>query len=118
MPVPHRFQNLLEEPDSNAVVNRDDVQGSIQKKLHDLHSCVVTGQSGVGKAREAGKAIQELTNKIKQAVKDEFEPQLSQLNSISPEQMDAINCRTCWLRGSWFRWSSRSLGDLLSYFTE
>ena len=61
MPVPHRFQNLLEEPDSNAVVNRDDVQGSIQKKLHDLHSCVVTGQSGVGKAREAGKAIQALS---------------------------------------------------------
>lgn len=61
-----------------------------QAAVDCMNSFHADGQS----AKEAGKAIQELTNKIKQAVKDEFEPQLSQLNSISPEQMDAINCRT------------------------
>ena len=61
-----------------------------QAAVDCMKSFHAEGQS----AKEAGTAIQQLTNKIKQAVSEEFDPQLRQLHSISGEQMDAINCRT------------------------
>lgn len=61
-----------------------------QAAVDCMKSFHAEGQS----AKEAGTEIQNLTNQIKQAVSEEFDPQLRQLNSISAEQMDAINCRT------------------------
>ena len=61
-----------------------------QAAVDAMKSFHADGQS----AKEAGKAIQHLTNAIKQAVVEEFEPQLQDLRSITGEQLDAINCRT------------------------
>lgn len=61
-----------------------------QAAVDAMKSFHADGQS----AKEAGSAIQHLTNAIKQAVVAEFEPQLQDLHSITGEQMDAINCRT------------------------
>lgn len=61
-----------------------------QAAVDAMKSFHADGQS----AKEAGSAIQHLTNAIKQAVVAEFEPQLRDLHSITGEQMDAMNCRT------------------------
>lgn len=45
-------------------------------------------------ARELGREIQQITNQIRDAVDKEFEPQLLLLNELTPEQKDAIFCRT------------------------
>lgn len=45
-------------------------------------------------AKDAGQQIQQMTNEIRDAVSAEFEPQLAVLNSLTPEQHDAINSRT------------------------
>ena len=44
--------------------------------------------------KEARQQIQAMTNEIRDAVAAEFQPQLVVLNSLTPEQHDAINSRT------------------------
>ncbi|MGB4709612.1 MAG: hypothetical protein WBH50_20645 [Fuerstiella sp.] len=61
-----------------------------QAAVDCMKSFHAEGQSG----KDAGLEIQQTTNRIKQAVTEEFEPQLRLLNELSPEQIDAINCRT------------------------
>ena len=45
-------------------------------------------------ARDVGTEIQRLTGEIKAAVDGEFESELAGLHQLSPEHLDAINCRT------------------------
>jgi hypothetical protein len=45
-------------------------------------------------AKQTGLEIQELTRQIKAAVDAEFEGPLSELRRLTPEHLDAINCRT------------------------
>lgn len=58
--------------------------------VQELKSAKANGDSG----KDAGQQIQLLTNEIRDAVELEFEPQLAVLNSLTPEQHDAINSRT------------------------
>ena len=61
-----------------------------QAAVDCMNSFHAEGQSG----KDAGLEIQKITNKIRQAVNAEFEPQLKLLGELTPEQLDAINCRT------------------------
>jgi len=61
-----------------------------QAAVDCMNSFHADGQSG----KDAGLEIQKITNQIRQAVNEEFEPQLKLLNDLTPEQLDAINCRT------------------------
>ncbi|MCA9082786.1 MAG: hypothetical protein KDA81_01965 [Planctomycetaceae bacterium] len=45
-------------------------------------------------AQDIGRQIQTLTNQIRDDVSAEFERPLQKLNRLTPEQRDAINCRT------------------------
>lgn len=56
-------------------------------KMREQHA---SGQS----ARQLGRQIQQYTNQIREAVAQEFESQLTLLNSLAPEHYDAINSRT------------------------
>ncbi len=58
--------------------------------LDEMKSTKANGDS----AKDAGQQIQRMTNEIRDAVAEEFEPQLAVLNSLTPEQHDAINSRT------------------------
>lgn len=61
-----------------------------QAAVDCMKSFHADGQS----AKEAGKEIQQLTQRIRDAVDDGFESQLKLLKAVSPEQLDAINSRT------------------------
>ena len=61
-----------------------------QAAVDCMNSFHKEGQSG----KDAGLEIQKITNQIKQAVNKEFDPQLQLLQNLTPEQLDAINCRT------------------------
>lgn len=58
-------------------------------------------QSKGESAKELGMTIQQITNQIRDAVTAEFESQISALNSVTPEQKDAVRCRTF----PWFMFS-------------
>jgi hypothetical protein len=65
----------------------------VQKKtsaVSDMKSRKEAGES----TKEARQQIQAMTNEIRDAVAAEFQPQLVVLNSLTPEQHDAINSRT------------------------
>lgn len=66
----------------------------LMKEKQAAVDCMKSFHADGQSAKEAGKAIQHLTNAIKLAVSDEFTPQLEELRQITGEQMDAINCRT------------------------
>jgi len=77
------FSDELEERLAGLALEKEE---SVQR----LQSAHANGQS----AKELGREIQQCSNQIKDAVAAEFEPQLSLLNSLAPEQHDAINSRT------------------------
>lgn len=57
-------------------------------------------------ARDIGRTIQQITNQIRDGVNTEFEPQLRVLTSLTPEQLDAIHCRTY----PWFLFPQQAAG--------
>lgn len=83
-------------------------ESNLERRLAELHQ---RKESAVAQMKEShergesakdlGRTIQQLTNEIKAAVTAEFEPQLSVLKSVAPEQKDAVNCRTY----PWFMFS-------------
>ncbi|MEZ6123496.1 MAG: hypothetical protein R3C49_10010 [Planctomycetaceae bacterium] len=77
------FSDELEEQLAE-LVQQKDTAVSRMKQAH------ASGDS----ARELGRDIQRQTNQIRDLVMSEFESQVNVLNAISPEQHDAINCRT------------------------
>lgn len=57
------------------------------RQMKQIHA---GGESG----REIGRRIQQVSDQIRDAVSAEFDPQVSRLTAVTPEQRDAINCRT------------------------
>ncbi|MEQ9409155.1 MAG: hypothetical protein RIK87_15575 [Fuerstiella sp.] len=71
----------------------DSLQVLVQRKEAAVNRLKAAHQAGLS-ARDIGREIQALTNQIRNAVTTEFEPQLSLLKSLTPEQQDAVHCRT------------------------
>lgn len=75
----------------------------VQQKDEAVARMKQTHQQGRS-ARDIGRHIQQITNRIKQAVSTEFESQLQLLTETTAEQQDAIHCRTY----PWFLFSDAS----------
>lgn len=67
---------------------------ALMKEKQAVVDCLKSFHADGQSAKDVGKEIQRLTNDIKAAVEEEFKPQLAKLDSITAEQMDAVNCRT------------------------
>lgn len=74
----------------------------VQQKEAAVARMKQTHQQGES-ARETGMQIQQITNRIRDAVSAEFEAQLKLLTDTTAEQQDAIHCRTY----PWFMFAPR-----------
>ena len=66
----------------------------LSKEKDDAVSRMKRSHAAGDSAKEIGKQIQQITNRMKDVVTTEFEPQLETLTSMTAEQRDAVNCRT------------------------
>lgn len=67
---------------------------ALMKDKQAAVDCMKSFHADGHSAKEAGKEIQKLTKRIRDAVDAGFESQLQLLKAVTPEQLDAINSRT------------------------